>query len=150
MRPEDDPGWASYADTILAFPGADPLEIDLRTPPGPDVCRALADRGLCGSFGLVTPQNPRGRRSSSEDNAARLDRFLAQLDRQGARYLLVDGLSRDRQHAERGVALAWSQEDVVALARAWDQSAIYWFDGEHFWVIGALTLVEPWRLGARG
>ena len=148
MRPEDDPGWASYAETVLAFAGLDPFEIDLSLPVPPLARRGLAARGLDGPFGLVTPCNPRGRPSSPEENAARLVRFLAELDLTGARYVRVNGCSPDRRHVERGVALAWPQGEIVALARRWEQSAIYWWDGTRFWVIGALTDAMPWPLGS--
>jgi hypothetical protein len=59
-------------------------------------------------------------------------------------------LSPDRTHVEEGVALALAVEDVEALARVWDQSAIYWWDGEAFWVRGALTQAPPWRLPGGG
>ena len=147
MRPEDDPGWAAYAETILRFPGPALLDIDLAIPVPPAARSEFAARGLAGPFGLVTPCNPRGRRSSPGENEARLVRFLAELDRLGTRYLRVDGFSPDRRHVEHGVALAWSQEEIVALARRWQQSAVYWWDGASFWVIGALTTAEPWQLG---
>ncbi len=147
MRPEDDPGWASYAETILAFRGPAGLEIDLSLPVPPSARAELAARGLGGAFGLVTPCNPRGQPTSVQENEARLVRFLAELDQAGARYLRVDGLSPDRRHAERGVALAWPQQEILALATRWDQSAIYWWDGARFWVIGALTETQPWPLG---
>jgi Protein of unknown function (DUF3293) len=147
MRPEDDPGWAAYGETILVFAGTPPLEIDLRRTPRAEERRGLALRGLDGSFGLVTPCNPRGHRAPPEENAALLLRFLAELDAHGKRYVRVDGVSPDRRHVERGVALAWSRSDVLALARTWQQSAVYWWDGASFWVIGALTDAAPWRLG---
>ena len=147
MRPADDPGWASYAETILAFPGQDTLEIDLSIPVSLSAQRGLVARGLDSPFGLVTPCNPRGRPSSPEENGARLVRFLAGLGRSGTPLVRVDGLSPDRRHVEHGVALTWPQEKVVALARRWEQSAIYWWDGTRFWVVGALTDTEPWPLG---
>jgi hypothetical protein len=150
MRPEDDPGWASYAETILYFPGPDPLEIDLRVPVPSAARRTLAALGLTGTFGLVTPHNPRGRRSSPGENDVRLRRFLAELEHTGTRFVPVDGCSPDRRHVEHGVALAWSQGDVVALAERWEQSAIYWWDGDRFWVVGALTVTPPLALGAVG
>ncbi len=147
MRPEDDPGWASYGETILVFSRPVPLEIDLALPVSPSARSELAARGLGGPFGLVTPCNPRGRRSSSDENEARLVRFFAELDLKGAGYQRVDGLSRDRRRVEPGVALVWSQDAVVVLAKQWQQSAIYWWDGTRFWVVGALTDARPWPLG---
>jgi hypothetical protein len=150
MRPEDDPGWASYAETILVFHGDPPLEVPLSLPVSPSTRAALAARGLGGPFGLVTPCNPRGRRTDASENAARLRAFLAALDQRGVGFHRVDGVSPDRLHVEPGVALAWPQESVVTLAREWEQSAIYWWDGERFFVIGALTLAPPWPLGHPG
>ncbi len=150
MRPDDDPGWASYGDTLLRFPGPEPLEIDLRVPVSGRVRDALAVRGLGQSFGLLTPENPRGRRTSPEDNADRWVRFLTELDSTGTWYVRADGCSRDGRHVEHGVALLWSQGEIVALARQWEQSAIYWWDGARFWVVGALTVAAPWLVGAPG
>ncbi len=148
MRPEDDPGWAGYGETTLVFAGPPSLQVDLARPPDASQRAQLAARGLDGPFGVVTPCNPRGQRMSPQENGALLVRFLAELDAAGKRYVRVDGVSPDRRHVESGVALAWSQADVVAWARKWAQSAIYWWDGEAFWVVGALTAARPWRLGA--
>ncbi len=147
MRPEDDPGWAGYGRTILVFDGSPALEVDLARSPGGALRVQLAARGLDGPFGLVTPCNPRGRLISPQENDALVVRFLAELDAAGKRYVRVDGVSPDRRHVEHGVALAWSRADLLALARKWEQSAVYWWDGEAFWVIGALTSAPPWRLG---
>jgi hypothetical protein len=146
MRPEDDPGWASYAETHLVIHGPVPVRIDLAHPLGPREGAGLVASGLPGTFGLVTPENPFGHPSDAAQNAERLARFLAEL---GPRpHVRVDGVSPDGAHVEHGVALAWPCAEVVALAERWEQSAIYWFDGQAFWVVGALTVAAPWRLGS--
>jgi hypothetical protein len=147
MLPEDDPGWGTYAETILRFRGTPAIEINLSQPVTPAQRAALAQAGLDRPFGLVTPCNPRGRRSDDVANAGRLGRFLADLDAAGEAYVRVDGCSPDGSHVEPGVAVAWPRESILALARRWDQSAIYWWDGTHFWVVGALTAAPPWQLG---
>ncbi len=146
MRPADDPGWSAYAEAILLVHGPSPAEVDLMRPLGAKEHAVFHAAGLPGCFGLVTAENPRGRDVSPEENAARRARFDAELAARGERPVRVDGLSRDRRRAEIGVALAWPMEAVLELARRWDQSAIYWFDGGTMWVIGALTVAEPWRL----
>lgn len=148
MRPEEDPGWAGYGETILVVHGESPLEIDLARPVRDADRAGLVAQGLPGPFGLVTPCNPRGHAVGAAENAALLRDFLAELDAGATRYLRVDGCSRDRCHVEPGVALSWTCEAVVDLAVRWRQSAIYWYDGRAFWVIGALTRAAPWRLGA--
>ena len=146
MRPADDPGWASYAETILLVHGPSPQEVDLARPLGARERAVFRAAGLPGPFGLVTSDNPRGRDSTPAENAARRERFAAALAARGVSPVRVDGLSRDRSRAEVGVALPWPMEEVRQLAREWDQSAIYWYGGEAMWVIGALTEAAPWRL----
>ncbi|HEY3933410.1 MAG TPA: DUF3293 domain-containing protein [Gemmatimonadales bacterium] len=131
----------------MRFRTTPPVEIDLATQVSAAARRSLATVGLDGTFGLATPCNPMGRRTDDTTNGNRLIRFLAELDAAGKRYVRVDGCSPDGSHVEPGVALAWPQGDVVALARKWEQSAIYWWDGATFWVIGALTQSAPWQLG---
>lgn len=147
MRPDDDPGWADYARTVLVIHGDAATEVDLARPIGARERAAFRAVGLAGAFGLVTPDNPRGLPAAAEENVRRRERFLAGLAARGCTPVRVDGLSPDRAHREVGVALPWPCEEVRALARAWEQSAIYWFDGVDMWVIGALTAAPPWRLG---
>jgi hypothetical protein len=149
MRPEDDPGWHGYADTILEVHLVPPQEIDLAQPVTERERAIWREAGLQGAFGLVTPDNPFGQPMAEAVNAERRERFWAELHGRGVQPVRVDGLSRDRQHREIGVALPWSCDEVVELARRWDQSAIYWFDGAAMWVIGALTQAPPWRLEGR-
>ncbi len=146
MRPTDDPGWAAYADTILLVHGPSPAEVDLARPLGAKEHAVFHAAGLPGCFGLVTAENPRGRDVAPDENAERRARFGAELAALGAQPVRVDGQSRDRRRAEIGVALSWPLAAVRDLARRWEQSAIYWFDGDAMWVIGALTASAPWRL----
>ncbi len=150
MRPADDPSWMSYAETILLVHAAEPFEIDLSVPVTAATRAALAAAGLSAPFGLVTPCNPRGQVTDGETNAARLTSFHQALRDTGAHWVRVDGLSPDRAHVEEGVALVWPMEEVESLARTWEQSAIYWWDGEGFSVRGALTDAAPWRLHEGG
>lgn len=146
MRPEDDPGWASYADTILEFHGDEVVTVDLRGELSRSTVAKLGEAGLEGEFGLVTPCNPRGRDITDSENEGRLRSFFASLRADGIAHVVVDGWSRDRSRVERGAGIAMPQDELLAIARRWDQSAIYWFDGSRFWVVGALTQVAPWFL----
>jgi hypothetical protein len=146
----DDPSWASYGRTILRVHAAIPFEIDLARPVRAAQRAALAVAGLPGRFGLVTPCNPRGQVVDDVTNRERLATFHQALRGADTQWIRVDGLSPDRVHVEEGVALSWPVEEVEALACTWDQSAIYWWDGEAFWVRGALTQAAPWRLPEGG
>lgn len=144
MRPEDDPSWASYARTILEFQGAGRPQVGLARPIDGCARATFLASGLTGCFGLVTPENPRGMHTDAAANTERWRRFRSGLPNDTVQ---VDGLDPDSPHRERGVALAWPLSQVIPLARRWEQSAIYWFDGHAMWVIGALTRTAPWQLG---
>jgi hypothetical protein len=62
--------------------------------------------------------------------------------------LRVDGVSPDGAHRERSVAVRLPKADVVALGRRYQQSAVFWFDGGAFWLLGAEAAAEPQRLPA--
>ena len=38
------------------------------------------------------------------------------------------------------------QAKAIALAREFEQVAIFWFDGKRFWIIGALMEADPLML----
>jgi hypothetical protein len=39
-----------------------------------------------------------------------------------------------------------AQEKAIALARELQQIAIFWFDGQRFWIIGAVIETDPLML----
>ena len=41
-----------------------------------------------------------------------------------------------------------AEERVVALGREYQQSAVFWYDGCDFWLLGAVVAAEPQRLPA--
>jgi len=65
-----------------------------------------------------------------------LNRYLGE---QGFTHRAVTGSSPDGAHRERGFAVWLERDDVVAIARRFEQSAIFWFDGGAFWLVGALV-----------
>ncbi len=38
------------------------------------------------------------------------------------------------------------QEEAISLAKALEQVAIFWFDGERFWILGVLVDTDPMML----
>ena len=147
MRPQDDPSWHAYGDTILEFlPGADPVRVDLRKAVTEPLARMLATRGLPGTFVVVTACNPRGHAASDAENVVRTAVLRQTLDARQLAWIPADGLSPDGTHREPGVAVAMSHGDAQALAREFEQSAIYRYDGEAFWLVGALVDAVPMRL----
>ncbi|HEY5112465.1 MAG TPA: DUF3293 domain-containing protein [Acidimicrobiales bacterium] len=91
---------------------------------------ASAAASLLGPFFVVTSDNPYSLKLSAEENEIRRRALRALLERRGIGY--VEVLSRDalgRWPDEAGVGLRdVSREEARALARAWDQYAIYEVD----------------------
>lgn len=143
MTPNDDPSWASYARTILGLGPDLATRIDLRAPVTSQGLAALAPLGLKTMFAVLTACNPRGRVVSAAENDRRTATLHAWLKDKGVPFVRAAGLSPDGEHAEPGVAVSIPQEDAVRLAVRYEQSALYWFDGARFWIVGALVETSP-------
>jgi len=143
LTPADDPAWSNYAETIIEIEReGPPLRVDLREPIGETARRALATLGPVASFGIVTAANPAGAPVAPASNDQRhgaLERYLGE---QGFTHRAVTGSSPDGAHRERGFAVWLERDDVVAIARRFEQSAIFWFDGGAFWLVGALVAAK--------
>ena len=140
LTPSDDSAWSHYAETILEISRDDgPLRIDLRRCLDEGDRRALALLGPSASFGIVTAANPAGApvdAAANERRHAKLEQWIVE---HGYVHRAAAGSSPDGTHTERGFAVWLERDDVVALARRFDQSAIFWFDGGSFWLVGALV-----------
>ena len=120
--------------------------IDLRQPVSEELRLLLTKLGLGAGFAIVTPFNPRGTRAPAWQNLARWVRMRLLLRSRNLRHVPADGESPDTKHRERGFAVAMDRGDAAALARELEQLALYWFDGEAFWIDGALAVRAPRRL----
>jgi hypothetical protein len=141
-----DPRWDTYPDTILEIHTSPPLLVDLRVPLAPEMAQRLRGLGLGPTWGTVTAHNPGGlvEPPLNEEREKELTAAVAAL---GAPFVAADGVSPDGTHPEPGYAIGLDQEGVVALACDFGQSAIFWFDGETFWIVPALVGNAPIRLG---
>lgn len=144
LRPEDDPGWHAYARTVLEFHLPGRPRVDLALPLDAAARATFLLAGLPGAFGLITPENPRGHDATTTVNEERWQRFRAG---PGHGKVRVDGHDPHSSRHERGVAMVRPRDQLLQLAREWGQSAIYWYDGDLMWVVGALTIAPPWPLG---
>lgn len=140
----------TYARTVLELGRRPPLRIDLRAPVGPAAAARLRALGLRGTFAVVTPCNPFGRPAGPAANADRLAALRDELAAGGVHPVPADGVSPDGEHREPGFALDLPAGESTALARRWDQLALYWFDGEAFWILPALAEHPPVRLPIDG
>lgn len=153
--------WRAYPNTVLEFAGSPPLRLDLREPVTDDTRAALAALGLGAAFGVFTAENPAGENAEdapterAEERRERAnDRRSCQLEREldarGVAYVPVDGVSPDGQYREHCIATLVARDDAVALARRYAQLALFWFDGEAFWLLPALADERATRLPIAG
>lgn len=141
-----DPDWPRYPETILTFATEPSIEIDLRAIPPRDALTSLESVGLDKPFAIMTAFDPRGENLSSEDNERRRRALEGRLAGAGYQFVNVDCCSPDRSHCECSVAVVMPQEDAIALAKELEQVAIFWFDGERFWIVGAMVETDPLML----
>jgi uncharacterized protein DUF3293 len=142
----DDSLWTAYANTRLLIGRTPGIKVDLRLPVSHDLEHRLTKLGLGASFAIITPFDPRGTRAPAWRNLARYARTRLLLRSRNLRFVPADGESPDSRHRERGFAIAMRRDDAAALARELEQLALYWFDGEAFWIDGALAERMPQRL----
>jgi hypothetical protein len=143
-----DPRWDTYPETILEIQTSPPVRVDLRAPLSAEMAPRLRGLGLGPTWGTVTAHNPGGlvERAINEKREKELTAAVAAL---GAPFVAADGVSPDGTHREPGYAIGLDREGIVALACDFGQSAIFWFDGETFWIIPALVGDVPIRLAEK-
>ncbi|HET9636397.1 MAG TPA: DUF3293 domain-containing protein, partial [Gemmatimonadaceae bacterium] len=95
---------------------------------------------------VMTAFDPRGRDLAAAENEKRRRDLNDRLTKSGYRFVEVDACSPDRSHCECSVAVVMPQDDAVALAKELEQVAIFWFDGERFWIVGAMVEADPLML----
>jgi hypothetical protein len=140
---QHDPDWPRYPETILRFSLEPSLEVDLRESPSEEDLSRLRAAGFGVPFAVLTAFDPRGQDLSREENEKRMRDLRRRLEGLGYRFVDVDACSPDGQHCECSVAVIMEQGDAIALARELEQVAIFWFDGKHFWIMGAIVESDP-------
>ena len=143
---QHDPDWPKYPETILHFATEPKVTIDLRAVPGAGELSALRGIGFDGPFVVMTAFDPRGKNLSREENDALSAQLEARLREMGFGFTKVDACSPDGGHCECSVAVKMPRDDAVKLAIEFEQVAIFWFDGEMFWIIGAWVEADPMML----
>lgn len=141
-----DPDWPKYPETILSFSTSPPVEIDLRAIPAAPALAGLDEAGLGKPFAIITAFDPRGENLLATENERRSRDLERKLAKNGHHFIRVDCCSPDRSHCERSVAVVMPQEEAIDLARELEQVAIFWFDGQRFWIVGAVVKTDPLML----
>ena len=141
-----DPDWPKYPETILSFSTTPPVEIDLRAIPSAEDLAALGRAGLANPFAIVTAFDPRGENLSAAENEQRTRDLERRLAKNGHCFTSLDCCSPNRSHCERSFAVEMPQQEAIELARELEQVAIFWFDGQRFWIVGAMVKTDPLML----
>ena len=143
---QQDPDWPRYPETVLEFATTPAVQIDLREIPSDDQIAALQRAGLDRPFAIMTAFDPRGENLLAAENEKRKEELDRRLRSGGYAFAQVDACSPDRSHCECSVAVIMPQERALDLAREMEQVAIFWFDGNRFWILGALVETDPLML----
>lgn len=117
--------------------------MDLRETVGSEAAAALGAIGLAGPFAVLTAHDPKGSDEDAGTNERRAKRLDARLLALGVDFIHVDACSPDGSHCEASVAAVMEREQATSLAREFEQVALFWFDGEKFWIMGALAGGDP-------
>jgi hypothetical protein len=124
----------AFTETVLYFDAPGRPTIDLRAPLTARDMTVLAHLGLGQPFGICTAANPGYLRPPAANVEASVG-LEWDLAASGAHTVAVAACSPDRVHCEHSFAVVLSCEMVLALARQYEQLAIFWFDGVRFWMI---------------
>jgi hypothetical protein len=120
--------------------------VDLRCEIDPGVCRYFITVGFERSFGIVSGQDPMGQHPTLAEN----ERLAASLQQEVSGLSVaqssVTAFSPDGSHCEKSVAIALDLESLIALADRYRQLAIFWFDGDSFWIIPVRSSMAKLRL----
>jgi hypothetical protein len=143
---QHDPDWPRYPETVLDFALEPAIRIDLRAPVPEDARRNLQTAGFGQPFAILTAFDPRGKNLSPAENEQRRQELEQRLTCLGYRFARVDCCSPDRKHCECSVAVPMPQKEALQLARELEQIAFFWFDGERFWIVGAIVDTDPLML----
>jgi Protein of unknown function (DUF3293) len=138
-----DPDWPKYAETIVTFSTDPPIEVDLRDTPSHSTIASLRAAGFGTAFAIVTAFDPEGRDLPEEENEQRMRALDLRLSASGYAFVRADCCSPDHTHCEGSVAVIMPREEALDLARELEQVAIFWFDGEKFWILGAIVDTDP-------
>ena len=122
------------------------VEIDLREVPSESAIAQLRTAGLGKPFAIVTAFDPGGENLSASENEQRKRELDRRLTSMGYHFVHVDCCSPDRSHCECSVAVTMPRQTALDLARDMRQVAIFWFDGKHFWILGAMVEADPLML----
>ncbi len=126
--------WGSFPDTLLHFRTAPPLVVDLRKPVSQETISRFRSLNFERAFGVVTAENPMGVPSPVKANLERAAELRTEVAKLQVPQASLDACSPDGSHCEESVAVAMGLGSLIAIADRYDQLAVFWFDGDAFWI----------------
>jgi len=117
-------------------------EIDLATR------TLLRQIGFERPFGIVTAHNPMGVAQPADVNARLAASLQIDVAKLQATHRHLDACSPDRSHCEQSIAIVLELQSLIVLACRYNQLAIFWFDGDVFWIVPARSSNARLRLPA--
>ncbi|HEY5087064.1 MAG TPA: DUF3293 domain-containing protein [Gemmatimonadaceae bacterium] len=133
--PDTRAAWGDFPDTVLHFASATTFSVDLRRDIDGATSAYLSCLGFERSFGVVSAQDPMGVTPTATANADLAARLQTEVAAMRAAYACLDACNPDRSHCEKSIAIALDLQSSIALAYRYNQLAIFWFDGESFWIV---------------
>lgn len=131
---------------MLYFDSDSTLVLDLRKKISATARIELGRLGFEHSFGVVTAQDPLGAPQTPAAN----ERLAATLRQEVAALRCVcasvNACNSDRSHCEQSIAAALDLKSLIAIAHGYAQLAIFWFDGNAFWIIPVRSSNERLQL----
>ena len=92
----------------------------LRTP--------LAPADLPESFAVVTAHNPSGKELTAGENSSRNEQLQQQIFEKNFSFFPVTGFDPGSDYAEPGYGINCTEDEAIALAKSWDQEAIFYVE----------------------
>lgn len=136
--------WGPFPDTILRFCSVPPLIVDLRSEVSDSSRVGFRKLGFERTFGVVSAHDPMGLRQQAAVNTGLGASLQADVAELSAAQSPVDACSPDGSHREASIAIALDLQPLIDLAKRYDQLAIFWFDGDAFWIVPARS--TDWKL----
>lgn len=126
----------TYANTVLDFKEPADAVVDLRQPLGHRERGVLTQLGLRNPFAVLTAYNPEGQNEHPRNQELQ-EALRSTLEGEAERIVLLDGCSPDGTHREPSLAVVIPEQRALEIALQYQQDAIFWFDGDSFYLTGA-------------
>lgn len=124
-----------YAGTVLEIGDPPVLEVDLRQSLSPPELERVRQFAGADEFTVITAENPRGSALAPEGNEAANEALRQALQRAELPFMAAVGRDPEDTHREASWVVPGPSEPVLALAREFEQDAVFRFDGNRFLLV---------------